>query len=93
MFELKFEGRVSRLLELERHVAVNGRIPMTIAPGVEKPISPHAVRFSQAIGMCVRKTFPVYCLKNYQTLASEIEEMQKLIQDKTRAQQRPPHDP
>uniref|UniRef100_A0A9I9ECL4 CACTA en-spm transposon protein n=1 Tax=Cucumis melo TaxID=3656 RepID=A0A9I9ECL4_CUCME len=23
---------------------------MTIAPGVEKPISPHAVRFSQAIG-------------------------------------------
>ncbi|KAA0042203.1 CACTA en-spm transposon protein [Cucumis melo var. makuwa] len=39
----------SRLLELERHVAINGRIPMTIAPGAEKPISPHAVRFSQAI--------------------------------------------
>ncbi|KAA0051736.1 CACTA en-spm transposon protein [Cucumis melo var. makuwa] len=53
----------SRLLELERHVAINGRIPMTIAPGAEKPISPHAVRFSQAIGMCVRKTFPVRCLK------------------------------
>uniref|UniRef100_A0A9I9E2N7 CACTA en-spm transposon protein n=1 Tax=Cucumis melo TaxID=3656 RepID=A0A9I9E2N7_CUCME len=34
----------SRLLELERHVAINGRIPMTIAPGAEKPISPHAVR-------------------------------------------------
>ncbi|KAA0038905.1 CACTA en-spm transposon protein [Cucumis melo var. makuwa] len=32
----------SRLLELERHVAINGRIPMTIAPGAEKPISPHA---------------------------------------------------
>ncbi|KAA0049733.1 CACTA en-spm transposon protein [Cucumis melo var. makuwa] len=48
----------SRLLELERHVAINGRIPMTIAPGAEKPISPHAVRFSQAIGVCVRKTFP-----------------------------------
>ncbi|TYJ98059.1 CACTA en-spm transposon protein [Cucumis melo var. makuwa] len=31
----------SRLLELERHVAINGRIPMTIAPGMEKPISPH----------------------------------------------------
>ncbi|KAA0032480.1 CACTA en-spm transposon protein [Cucumis melo var. makuwa] len=29
----------------------------------EKPISPHAVRFSQAIGVCVRKTFPVRCLK------------------------------
>ncbi|TYK05098.1 CACTA en-spm transposon protein [Cucumis melo var. makuwa] len=53
----------SRLLELERHVAINGRIPMTIAPGAEKPISPHAVRFSQAIGVCVQKTFPVRCLK------------------------------
>ncbi|KAL0546498.1 hypothetical protein IC582_016408 [Cucumis melo] len=53
----------SRLLELERHVAINGRIPMTIAPGAEKPISPHAVRFSQTIGVCVRKTFPVRCLK------------------------------
>ncbi|TYK09603.1 CACTA en-spm transposon protein [Cucumis melo var. makuwa] len=53
----------SRLLELERHVAINGRIPMTIAPGAEKPISLHAVRFSQAIGVCVRKTFPVRCLK------------------------------
>ncbi|TYJ97087.1 CACTA en-spm transposon protein [Cucumis melo var. makuwa] len=43
----------SRLLELERHVAINGRIPMTIGPEVEKPISPHAVRFSQAIGVFV----------------------------------------
>ncbi|KAA0036833.1 NBS-LRR type resistance protein [Cucumis melo var. makuwa] len=41
----------SRLLELERHVVINGRIPMTIAPGAEKPISPQAVRFSQAIGL------------------------------------------
>ncbi|TYK11065.1 CACTA en-spm transposon protein [Cucumis melo var. makuwa] len=53
----------SRLLELERHVAINGRIPMTIAPGAEKPISPHTIRFSQAIGVCVRKTFSVRCLK------------------------------
>uniref|UniRef100_A0A9I9EKC2 CACTA en-spm transposon protein n=1 Tax=Cucumis melo TaxID=3656 RepID=A0A9I9EKC2_CUCME len=53
----------SRLLELKRHVAINGRIPMTIAPGAEKPISPHAVRFSQAIGVCVQKTFLVRCLK------------------------------
>ncbi|KAA0032152.1 CACTA en-spm transposon protein [Cucumis melo var. makuwa] len=51
------------LLELERHVAVNGRISMTIAPGTEKPISSHVVRFSQAIGVCVRKTFPICCLK------------------------------
>ncbi|TYK18968.1 uncharacterized protein E5676_scaffold418G00580 [Cucumis melo var. makuwa] len=53
----------SRLLELERHVGINGRISMTIAPGAEKPISPHAVRFSQAICVCVRKTFSVRCLK------------------------------
>ncbi|KAA0057398.1 CACTA en-spm transposon protein [Cucumis melo var. makuwa] len=29
----------------------------------EKPISPYAVRFSQVIGVCVRKTFLVHCLK------------------------------
>ncbi|KAA0049799.1 CACTA en-spm transposon protein [Cucumis melo var. makuwa] len=44
----------SRLLELERHVAINGRIPMMIAPEAEKPISLHVVRFSQAIGVCER---------------------------------------
>ncbi|TYK03145.1 CACTA en-spm transposon protein [Cucumis melo var. makuwa] len=53
----------SQLLELKRHVAVHGCILMTIAPGVEKPISPHVVRFSQAIGMCMRKTFFVCYLK------------------------------
>uniref|UniRef100_A0A9I9E6W7 CACTA en-spm transposon protein n=1 Tax=Cucumis melo TaxID=3656 RepID=A0A9I9E6W7_CUCME len=53
----------SRLLELERHVVINRRIPMTIASGAEKPISPHAVHFSQAIGVCVRKTFSIHCLK------------------------------
>ncbi|KAA0046652.1 CACTA en-spm transposon protein [Cucumis melo var. makuwa] len=47
----------SRLLELEHHVAINGRIPMTVAPGAEKPISPHAVRFSQAIGGEWRRLF------------------------------------
>ncbi|KAA0063909.1 CACTA en-spm transposon protein [Cucumis melo var. makuwa] len=40
----------SRLLELECHVAINGCIPMTIAPGAEKPIFPHDICFSQAIG-------------------------------------------
>ncbi|KAA0050386.1 CACTA en-spm transposon protein [Cucumis melo var. makuwa] len=53
----------SRLLELERHVVINGRIPMTIAPRAEKPISPHVVRFSQAIGVCVQKIFFVHYLK------------------------------
>ncbi|TYK20270.1 CACTA en-spm transposon protein [Cucumis melo var. makuwa] len=41
----------------------NGRISMTIATGMDKPISLYVVRFSQTIGMCVRKTFPVRCLK------------------------------
>ncbi|KAA0066712.1 CACTA en-spm transposon protein [Cucumis melo var. makuwa] len=40
----------SRLLKLECHVAVNGRILMTI-------------RFSRTIGVCVRKTISVHCLK------------------------------
>ncbi|KAA0054221.1 CACTA en-spm transposon protein [Cucumis melo var. makuwa] len=42
----------SRLLELERHVAINECTPMTIAPGAEKHIFSHVVGFSQAIGMC-----------------------------------------
>ncbi|TYK18561.1 CACTA en-spm transposon protein [Cucumis melo var. makuwa] len=39
----------SRLLELERYVEANGQILMTIAPGVEKPISPHVVCFRKYI--------------------------------------------
>ncbi|KAA0033050.1 CACTA en-spm transposon protein [Cucumis melo var. makuwa] len=53
----------SRLLELERYVAANGQILMTIVLGAKKPISPHAICFSQEIGVCVRKTFFVRCLK------------------------------
>ncbi|KAA0057486.1 CACTA en-spm transposon protein [Cucumis melo var. makuwa] len=53
----------SRLLELEHYVAANGWILMTIASSTKKPISPHVVRSSQVIGLCVRKTFPVHCLK------------------------------
>ncbi|KAA0066656.1 CACTA en-spm transposon protein [Cucumis melo var. makuwa] len=52
----------SRLLKLEHHVAVHGRIPMTIALDVEKPIFSHVVRFNKAIGVCVQKTFSVCCL-------------------------------
>ncbi|TYK18683.1 CACTA en-spm transposon protein [Cucumis melo var. makuwa] len=36
---------------------------MMIAPGAEKSISSHTVGFSQAIDVCVQKTFPVRCLK------------------------------
>uniref|UniRef100_A0A1S4DZ93 CACTA en-spm transposon protein n=1 Tax=Cucumis melo TaxID=3656 RepID=A0A1S4DZ93_CUCME len=53
----------SRLLELECHVVVYGCIPMMIAPGAEMPIFPYAIRFSQAIGVCVQKTFFVCYLK------------------------------
>ncbi|TYK08467.1 CACTA en-spm transposon protein [Cucumis melo var. makuwa] len=53
----------SRLLELECCIAVNGCIPMTIDSRAKKPISPHVIRFSQVIGVCVRKTFSICCLK------------------------------
>ncbi|KAA0032451.1 CACTA en-spm transposon protein [Cucumis melo var. makuwa] len=43
----------SRLLELERHVAINGPISITIAPGAKKPISPYIVHFSKAIDVFV----------------------------------------
>ena len=36
---------------------------MSIDSGVEKRISPHVVRLSLAINMCVRKTFPFYYLR------------------------------
>ncbi|KAA0053101.1 CACTA en-spm transposon protein [Cucumis melo var. makuwa] len=53
----------SGLLKLEHHVATNMRISITIALGAEKPIFPHAVHFSQAIGACVQQTFSIRCLK------------------------------
>ncbi|KAA0037353.1 CACTA en-spm transposon protein [Cucumis melo var. makuwa] len=52
----------SRLLKLERYVAANSWILMTITPNAEK-LSPHAVHLSQAIGVCVRKKFLVCYLK------------------------------
>ncbi|TYK05495.1 CACTA en-spm transposon protein [Cucumis melo var. makuwa] len=54
----------SRHLELERYVATNERILMMIAPSAEKHIFPHVICFSQAIGVCVRKAFPIRCLKS-----------------------------
>ncbi|KAA0026269.1 CACTA en-spm transposon protein [Cucumis melo var. makuwa] len=49
-------------LSVDNNLA-NGQILMTIAPRMEKPISPHVVRFNQAISMCLRKTFSVRWLK------------------------------
>ncbi|KAA0053338.1 CACTA en-spm transposon protein [Cucumis melo var. makuwa] len=42
----------SRLLELERYFHANGRILMSISPGMEKPI-----------GVCVKKTLSDRCLR------------------------------
>ncbi|KAA0026099.1 CACTA en-spm transposon protein [Cucumis melo var. makuwa] len=53
----------SRLLKLEWNVHANGIILMSIAFGEEEPISPYAIWFSQAIDVCVRKTFLIYCLR------------------------------
>ncbi|KAA0061297.1 CACTA en-spm transposon protein [Cucumis melo var. makuwa] len=53
----------TQLLELEWYVRANGRIPMSIAPGTKKPISPQVVRFNQSIDVYVRKTFPVRYLR------------------------------
>ncbi|TYK18157.1 CACTA en-spm transposon protein [Cucumis melo var. makuwa] len=46
-----------------RYVATNRWIPMTIAPGTEKPIFLHIVRFSQEICVCARKTFAIRCAR------------------------------
>ncbi|TYJ99807.1 CACTA en-spm transposon protein [Cucumis melo var. makuwa] len=131
----------SRLLELERYVAANGRILMTIALGslsircsvplksfeatvtesnagtlipaypedlgwgpkpktrktsasssstsfsqfIEKEIQLQA-KLDQALKQIQEQT------RNHQALVSEVEQMRKLIQDMTRAQQGPPHD-
>ncbi|TYK13656.1 CACTA en-spm transposon protein [Cucumis melo var. makuwa] len=53
----------SQLLGLERYIQANGKILMLIALGTEKPILPHAVRFSQAITVCIRKKFLVRYLR------------------------------
>ncbi|TYK26515.1 CACTA en-spm transposon protein [Cucumis melo var. makuwa] len=48
---------------LELYIHANEWIPMSIAPGTEKPISSHVVFLSQAIEVCVQKTFSVHCLR------------------------------
>ncbi|TYK00061.1 CACTA en-spm transposon protein [Cucumis melo var. makuwa] len=74
----------SRLLELECHVAINERILMTIAPRAEKSISPHAVRFNQAIGVYMRKTFPIRCLKCVDVGREYIEVVKGDLQEQSR---------
>ncbi|KAA0065586.1 CACTA en-spm transposon protein [Cucumis melo var. makuwa] len=53
----------SRNLKLERYVAQNGKIPISIAPGQNKSISPQVVHFSNTIDMLTRDTFLVCFLK------------------------------
>ncbi|KAA0056430.1 CACTA en-spm transposon protein [Cucumis melo var. makuwa] len=62
---LEFADDLDNLAEGSSSVgnnSTNGQIPMTVALGAKKPISPHTIRFSQTIGLCVRKTFLVCCL-------------------------------
>lgn len=44
-------------------ISIYGKILITFAQGVEKSISPLIIWFNSTIGMCVRDTFPVCCLK------------------------------
>ncbi|KAA0026103.1 (R)-mandelonitrile lyase 1-like [Cucumis melo var. makuwa] len=54
----------SRNLELERYVQQNGKIPISITLGADKPIIlPHVVWFSNTIDVLTRDTFSVPCLK------------------------------
>ncbi|TYK28105.1 CACTA en-spm transposon protein [Cucumis melo var. makuwa] len=52
----------SKNLELDRYVALNGKIPISIALGQYKSISPHVVRFSNTTGE-TQDTFSIYFLK------------------------------
>ncbi|TYK21878.1 CACTA en-spm transposon protein [Cucumis melo var. makuwa] len=54
--ELNNAGRSSLVgdnLELEKYVHKNGKISIIVVPGAEKPISAHAIRFSQDIAFFV----------------------------------------
>ncbi|KAA0055907.1 (R)-mandelonitrile lyase 1-like [Cucumis melo var. makuwa] len=52
----------SKNLELDRYVALNGKIPISIALGQYKSISPHVVRFRNTTGE-TQDTFSIYFLK------------------------------
>ncbi|XP_031741168.1 uncharacterized protein LOC116403757 [Cucumis sativus] len=53
----------SRNLKLDRYVQQNGKIPISIVPRKDKPISPHAIIFSCTIVELTRDTFPGHALK------------------------------
>ncbi|KAA0057523.1 (R)-mandelonitrile lyase 1-like [Cucumis melo var. makuwa] len=53
----------SRNLELDRYVAQNKKILISIAPGQDKSISLHVVRFNNTIDVLMQDTFPVHFLK------------------------------
>ncbi|KAA0060287.1 (R)-mandelonitrile lyase 1-like [Cucumis melo var. makuwa] len=53
----------SKNLELDRYVAQNRKILISIAPGQDKAISPHVVCFNNTISVLMRDTFSVHFLK------------------------------
>ncbi|TYJ96308.1 (R)-mandelonitrile lyase 1-like [Cucumis melo var. makuwa] len=74
----------SRNLELERYVQQNGKIPISITLGADKPIIlPHVVWFSNTIDVLTRDTFSVPCLKLADVPLEYIEVIKSDLQETT----------
>ncbi|TYK04601.1 (R)-mandelonitrile lyase 1-like [Cucumis melo var. makuwa] len=56
-----------------------GKIPISIALGQDKPISPHAVHFSNTLGVLTRDTFPVNFFNNDSCWISLIQHLLDLL--------------
>ncbi|KAA0063738.1 (R)-mandelonitrile lyase 1-like [Cucumis melo var. makuwa] len=70
----------SRNLELDRYVAQNGKILISIVPGQDKRISPHVVHFSNTFGVLTGDTFLVRFLKWADMITEYIELMKSSLQ-------------
>ncbi|KAA0038077.1 (R)-mandelonitrile lyase 1-like [Cucumis melo var. makuwa] len=68
----------SRNLELDRYVAQNGMTSISIAPGRDKPISPHVLHFINTIDVLTRDTFPICFLKRADVTLEYIEEQSSM---------------
>ncbi|KAA0026199.1 CACTA en-spm transposon protein [Cucumis melo var. makuwa] len=71
-------------MKFKRYVQKNRKIPISIAPGAEKRISPHAVQFSNTIGVSIRDRFPVCYLKWANILSEYIEVVKGSLQEQSR---------
>ena len=55
--------RHSRNMDVEQYVQQNESISISIPPGGDGFVSPHAPRFNCTIGVLTRDTFPIQVLK------------------------------